>query len=59
VRAIETTKKEGSGLNLLQILTAGNSDEDPPEENSDGDDYDETGEYEETDDYDYYEADPK
>jgi len=51
VRAIETTKKEGSGLNLLQILAAGNSDEDDPEENSDGDDYDETGEYEETDDY--------
>ena len=59
MRAIETTKKEGSGLNLLQILTAGNSDEDDPEEDSDGDDYDETGEYEETDDYDYYEADPK
>jgi hypothetical protein len=48
VRAIEATKKEGSGLNLLQILAAGNSDED----DSDGDDYDETGEYEETDDYD-------
>ena len=51
VRAIETTKKEGSGLNLLQILAAGSSDEDDPEENSDGDDYDETGEYEDTDDY--------
>jgi Family of unknown function (DUF5681) len=51
VRAIETTKKEGSGLNLLQILAAGSSDEDDSEENSDGDDYDETGEYEETDDY--------
>ena len=48
VRAIEATKKEGSGLNLLQILAAGNSDED----DSDGDDYDETGEYEATDDYD-------
>ena len=47
VRAIEATKKEGSGLNLLQILAAGNSDEDDP----DGDDYDETGEYEETDDH--------
>ena len=51
VRAIETTKKEGSGLNLLQILAAGSSDEDDPEDDSDGDDYDETGEYEETDDY--------
>jgi hypothetical protein len=51
VRAIETTKKEGSGLNLLEILAAGDSDEDDPEENCDGDDYDETGEYEETDDY--------
>ena len=51
VRAIETTKKEGSGLNLLQILAAGSSDEDDSEENSNGDDYDETGEYEETDDY--------
>ena len=48
VRAIETTKKGGTRLNLRQILTARNYDED----NSDGDDYDETGEYEETDDYD-------
>jgi Family of unknown function (DUF5681) len=46
VRAIETTKKAGSGLNLLQILTADNNDED----NSDGEDYEEAGEYEETDD---------
>src|SRR5271167_1187254 len=58
VRAIETTKKQGSGLNLLQILTAGNYDDDNTEDNSDGgdydetgeDDYDETGDYEETDD---------
>ena len=58
VRAIETTKKEGSGLNLLQILTAGNYDDDNAVDNSDGgdydetgeDDYDETGDYEETDD---------
>jgi hypothetical protein len=47
VRAIETTKKAGSRLNLLQILTADNYDED----NSDGEDYEETGEYKETDDY--------
>ena len=46
VRAIETTKKQGSGLNLLQILTAGSDDED----GSDGYDYEETAE--ETDDYD-------
>ena len=52
VRAIETTKKQGSGLNLLQILTAGDYDEDNSEGNSDGDDYGETGDYEETDDYD-------
>jgi Family of unknown function (DUF5681) len=51
VRAIETTKKEGSGLNLLQILAADNYDEDNSEDDSDGDDYAETGEYEETDGY--------
>jgi hypothetical protein len=51
VRAIETTKKEDSGLNLLQILAADNYDEDNSEDDSDGDDYAETGEYEETDDY--------
>src|SRR5271167_3734335 len=50
VRAIETTKKEGSGLNLLQILTAGNYDEDNSDDDGDGDDYDKTCEYEETDD---------
>ena len=55
-RAIETTNKEGSGLNMLQILTAGNYDDDNAEDNSDGgdikreDDYEETGDYEETDD---------
>ena len=49
VRAIETTKKDGSRLNLLQILTADNYDEDNSEDNSDGGDYEETGEYEETD----------
>ena len=48
VRAIETTKKDGSRLNLLQILTAGSDDED----SSDGSDYEETADYEETDDYD-------
>jgi len=46
VRAIETTKKNGSRLNLLEILTAGNDAED----NCEGDYYDEADEYEETDD---------
>src|SRR5215472_4795063 len=46
VRAVETTKKDGSRLNLLQILTAENDAEDNCEE----DDYDEMDEYEETDD---------
>jgi hypothetical protein len=50
VRAIGTTKKQGSGLNLLQILTAPSCDEDNSEDNSDGDDYEEAGDYEETDD---------
>ena len=48
VRAIETTKKSGSRLNLLEILTASSSDED----NCDADDYEETEEYAESDDYD-------
>jgi len=50
VRAIETTKKAGSGLNLLQILTAGSDDED----SCDGGDYEETTDYKESDDYDAY-----
>ena len=48
VRAIETTKKNGSRLNLLEILTASSGDED----NCDADDYEETEEYAESDDYD-------
>ena len=51
-RAIETTKKDGSGLNLVQILTAGNYDEDNSEDNSGGDDSEEAGDYDETDDCD-------
>ena len=51
VRAIETTKKDGSRLNLMEILTAGDCDEDDFGEG----DYEETGEYddldEETDEY--------
>jgi hypothetical protein len=52
VRAIETTKKQGSGLNLLQILTAGNCDDDNSEDNFDGEDYEGAGDYEGTDDCD-------
>ena len=51
VRAIETTKKDGSRFNLLQILRAGDDDDDEnSEDDSDGGDYEEAGEYEETDD---------
>ena len=52
VRAIETTKKQGSGLNLLQILTAPRCDDDNSEDNSDRDDYEGAGDYQETDDCD-------
>ena len=52
VRAIETTKKDGSRFNLLQILRAGEYDEENPEDGADGGDYEEAGEYEETDDRD-------
>ena len=50
VRAIETTKKDNSRFNLLQILRAGEYDEENYEDDSDGGDYEEAGEYEETDD---------
>ena len=52
VRAIETTKKDGSRFNLLQILRAGDDGDDNSEDDSDGGDYEETGEYEETEDCD-------
>jgi hypothetical protein len=52
VRAIETTKKDGSRFNLLQILRAGDCDDENSEDDSDGGDYEEAGEYEETDDCD-------
>jgi hypothetical protein len=52
VLAIETTKKDGSRFNLLQILRAGEYDEENPEDGADGGDYEEAGEYEETDDRD-------
>ena len=47
VRAIKTTKN-GSRLNILEILTSGGDDEDSRDE----DDYEETTDYEESDDYD-------
>ena len=50
VRAIETTKKDNSRLNLLQILRAGEYDDENYEDDSEGGDYEEVGEYEETDD---------
>src|SRR5438128_2289258 len=51
VRAIETTKKDGSRFNLLQILSAGEYDDENCEDDPEGGDYEEAGEYEETDDY--------
>jgi hypothetical protein len=50
VRAIETTKKQGSRFNLLEILTAPRCDDDNSDDDADGEDYEETGDYEETDD---------
>jgi hypothetical protein len=47
VRAIETTKKSVSRLNLLEILAADSSDDD----NCDADDYEPTEEYAESDNY--------
>jgi Family of unknown function (DUF5681) len=47
VRAIETTKKDRSSFNLLQILSADSSDE---EDNSGEGDDEEAADYEETDD---------
>jgi hypothetical protein len=48
VRAIETTKKDGSRFNLLQILTAADDDDENSADDSDCGDYEEAGEYEET-----------
>jgi hypothetical protein len=52
VRAIETTKKEGSRFNLMQILTAPSCDDNNYNENPDREDYEGNGDYEETDDCD-------
>jgi len=48
VRAIETTKRTRSGLDLMQILTAGDYDEDDSEDDSDESGDGETGDYEES-----------
>src|ERR1700736_3906970 len=58
VRAIETTKKDGSRFNLLQILRAGDCDDENSEDDSEGGDYEEAGEYEETDDCDSWWSEP-
>ena len=52
VRAIETTKKEGSRFNLMQILTAPSCGEGNSDDDSDAEDYEENGDYEETYDRD-------
>ena len=50
VRAIETTKKDGSRLNLLQILTAGDYDGDDTEDDAEEGGFEDSGDYEEADD---------
>jgi len=51
VRAIETTKKDGSRFNLLQILRAGDDGDDNSKDDSDSGEYEEAGEYEEVGEY--------
>ena len=50
-RAIETTKRQDSRLNLLEILTGDNCDGDYSDDDSDNGDHEETEEYQEADDY--------
>jgi Family of unknown function (DUF5681) len=52
VCAVEKTKKDDSGLNLLQILTASDYDDDFSEDASDEGDDEEADDYEQADDYD-------
>jgi hypothetical protein len=52
VCAVEKTKKDDSGLNLLQILTADDYDCDHSGDESDEDDDEEADDYEQADDYD-------
>jgi hypothetical protein len=49
VRSIETTKKDGSPVNLLQILTARDYDGDNTEADPDEGGFEENGDYENTD----------
>jgi len=46
VGSVEKIRKDGSQLNLLQILTAGDSDDDFSQDDSNADDYEETDDYE-------------
>ena len=50
VRAIEATKKDSSRLNLLQILTAGDYDEDNAEDDPEEGGFEDSGGYEKADD---------
>jgi hypothetical protein len=50
VRAIETTKKDGSRLNLLQILTADDYDDDNAEDDPGEGGFEDSGDYEKADD---------
>jgi hypothetical protein len=49
VQAVEKTKKDGSGFNLLQILTAGDYDHDDSEDDPDEGGFEENGDYENVD----------
>jgi hypothetical protein len=49
VGAIATTRKEGSHLNMLQILTADDNGEEDSDDKSDGGDFEENGDYGESD----------
>jgi hypothetical protein len=52
VQAVEKTKRDRSGINLLQILTAGDDDHDYSEDDSDADNDEETDDYAKADDCD-------
>jgi Family of unknown function (DUF5681) len=52
VSAVEKTKKDDSGLNLLQILTAGDYDDDNSEDEASEDDDEETDDCEQADHFD-------
>ena len=50
VRAIQTSKKNSSRLNLLQILTAGDYDNDNTEDDRNEGSFEESGDYDKADD---------